>query len=142
MVEKNVESFQVPFLDAVIVPVREISISGVSDRKSHSSLVARYATLKFKMTVKKSIFEQEYRTKRAQLDKITRSSFESQGEKYTEARIAARMEMDKGLQALKKDLDLTTAWIEFLGNLFESLRHRKDMLMSLAADTREEYNQS
>lgn len=142
MTEKNLEFFKIPFLEVVIAPVREIGIKGLSDRTDHSGLVVYYATLKFKMTVQKSTLEQEYRVKRAQLDKVMRASFESQGEKYTEARLAARLEMDKNIQALKKDLDLASAWLEFLGSLLEALRHRKDMLMSLAADTREEYNQS
>lgn len=142
MTEKSSESFKIPFLEAVIVPVREIGIRGLTDRTDHSGLVARYATFKFKMTVQKSIIEQKYRSKKAQLDGTIRNSFEVQGEKYTEARLAARIEMDKGVQALKKDLDLASAWLDYLGSLLEALRHRKDMLMSLAADTREEYNQT
>jgi len=131
-----------PFIEATIDPKGDLTIKDLKDRKTHPGILANYIQWKFQMSVHKSKLEAEYREKRAKLDKMTRDGWDNNGIKFTEAKVAAQLDVDKGLAALKKDLDLAGNWVSFFSDCLMAFGHRKDMLMSLAADDRTEKNLS
>jgi len=117
----------------------EFSDANISTAMTRQApLFAHYSTLAHKAQYQADRAKQHCELVEAQLNQAFRDQFISEGVKYTEKMIESAIIRDAGYQAAMKKRHEASAIAEMVKSAADSFRHRRDMLIQVGADLREE----
>ena len=122
------------FLDDVAI--NDIDIDGAF--RSQASLFASYAAKHFEAQQQLGNAKILLDLKKARLDKEIRDRLVEEKAKATEATVENEIKRHPTYMSACKDMNEASAIVDLLKNALEAFKQRKDMLISLGANQREE----
>lgn len=103
-----------------------------------AALFAHYARLAAEATYQADRAKQQVELVEAELDQTIRDTLTTAGTKFTEAMVKSMIIKDGSYQAAQSRAFEAKAIAKMVGTAAESFDHRKDMLIQVGADSREE----
>lgn len=114
----------------------DVDLSGAM--LEHSSLFAHYTVLSAKATHQYNNFKMLVELQVSKLDKEIRDEAVEKGQKLTEAKILSMIKADSRYVQAQKALNEASMAMDIGRGAVESFRHRRDMLVQIGKDARDE----
>lgn len=118
------------------VAFSDVDLSGAM--LEHSSLFAHYTVLSAKATHQHNHFKMLVDLQMSKLDKEIRDKAAEEGTKLTEAKITGMIKADARYINAQKALNEASMAMDIARGAVESFRHRRDMLVQIGKDARDE----